>query len=616
MSETHGFEEKEYAATFDLGIWKKMFAYARPVYPYMGVLAACMALLAVLDSFFPLMTRFAVDVLVPALGKPGVEKDIVLFVVRYAALALGMGLTIFGFFICAAVIEVRLVHILREKAFNQLQELSFSYYDRTPAGWIMSRMTSDAQKLGDTIAWGLVDLIWGSVIMTVVVVFMFLMNWRLALVSLAFMPFLLVVTFWFQRRILGAQRKARKAGSVLSGMYNEGLQGARTSKTLVLEGYNCADFGRQSSKLRGYALRAAKLSALYMPIVILLASTGAAVALGAGGSLVIRGTLSFGTLVAFVNYAMMLFEPAREVARVLSEFQAAQASAERLLSLVETLPEIVDRADASNTDDIRGDLELSHVSFRYGEDKLIFDDFSLRIPAGQTLAIVGETGSGKSTLVNLLCRFYEPTEGEILIDGVDYRMRTRHWLHSRLGYVLQSPLLFTGTIRENIRYGRLSATDAEIEEAAREANAYGFIEKLEHGFETMVGEGGVLLSTGQKQLISLARALVANPRIMVLDEATSSVDTETEVLIQGAIERLLAGRTSIVIAHRLSTIRNADRILVMEDGKVLEDGDHETLMALRGRYWLLYTRQFLDEESLTVASEAGTKLDGMSKNAS
>ncbi len=601
MSDMKQFAEKEYSSRFDFGVWKKILGFSRALFPVMGLLALFMTMVALVDGIFPQMTRYAVDVIVPALGSEDSAGRIRGFLAVFGILALVQAANVFVFICIAGMIEVRVCHTLRARAFAQLQDLSFSYYDRTPAGWIMARMTSDAQRLGDTVAWGLVDLVWGSIMMTVIVAFMFVMNWRLALVTLVFVPLLLFATFWFQRRILRAQRKARRANSHLSGLFNEGLQGARTSKSLVLEAHNGSEFSAQSLALKGFSLRAARLSALFMPVVIFLAATGAAIALSSGGTLVIGGVVSFGTLVAFVNYAMMFFDPAREVARVLSEFQAAQASAERLLGLIETEPEIVDRGDAVDTGDIRGDLELSKVSFQYGDGQWIFRDFSLSVPAGQTLAIVGETGSGKSTLVNLLCRFYEPVEGEVRIDGTDYRTRTRHWLHSRLGYVLQTPFLFSGTVRENIRYGRLDASDGEVENAAREANALGFIERLEQGFETPVGEGGALLSTGQRQLISLARALVANPRIMVLDEATSSVDTETEVLIQGAIDRLLKDRTSLVIAHRLSTIRNADRIVVLENGTILEDGDHDSLMALRGHYWRLYTRQYIDESALAEA---------------
>ncbi len=595
MSDATRFEEKDYSSRFDGRLWLKILRIAKPVYPYLGLTALFMTCIALVDASFPQLTRYAVDRLVPALGEEGAGMRIALFTAAYLLLALFNGLGIWAFILAAGVVEVRLVHLLREKAFKRLQELSFSYYDRTPAGWIMTRMTSDTQKLGDTIAWGVVDLTWGSIIMLMVVIFMLAMNAKLALIGLSFAPFLLFATAWFQKQILAKQRKARKTNSLISGLFNEGLQGARTSKTLVREAENCGEFVRMSGTLRAWSVASARLSALFMPVVILLSATGASLVLGLGGSMVLGGALSFGTLVAFINYALMLFDPAREVARVLSELQAAQASAERLFALVETEPEINDRPGAGDDGDIQGALALDRVSFHYGDGRWILRDFSLSIPAGQTLAVVGETGSGKSTLVNLLCRFYEPVEGAILIDGRDYREKTQHWLHSKLGYVLQSPLLFSGTIRENIRYGRLDASDEEVEAAATKANAKEFIEKLEKGWDSLVGEGGVLLSTGQKQLISLARALVANPRIMVLDEATSSVDTETEVLIQGAVNELLVGRTSIVIAHRLSTIRHADRILVMDHGKIIEDGSHDELMAQHGHYRALYTRQFLEE---------------------
>ncbi|AEJ20532.1 ABC transporter ATP-binding protein [Gracilinema caldarium] len=603
MSEQTQFEEKEYSSQFDVTLWKKIFQFGKALYPVIGLLILIMIGVAVLDGIFPQMTRYALDVLIPIAQEPDSAPLISRFIFRYGLLALLQGFNVWALIMIAGIIEVRLVYTLREKAFQRLQQLSFSYYDRTPAGWIIARMTSDAQKLGDTIAWGIVDLVWGTTMMLTIIVFMVVMQPLLAAITLVFVPPLLVITFWFQKRILMAQRKARKANSIVTGAFNEGLQGGRTTKALGIEKYNYKEFAEKTQTLRNHSIRAARLSALFFPIVISLAAMGAALALGAGGQFLLKGIISFGTLVAFINYALMFFDPAREVARVLSEFQAAQASAERLVGLIDTELEIVDRPNAREGVPICGELLLENIAFRYGKDApWIFKNFSLYIPAGQTVAVVGETGCGKSTLVNLICRFYEPEEGSIQIDGRDYREWTQHWLHSQLGYVVQTPLLFSGTVRENIRYGRLDATDDEIEQAARDANAYAFIERLEQGFDTPVGEGGALLSVGQKQLICLARALVANPRIIVLDEATSSVDTETEVLIQGAINRLLAGRTSIVIAHRLSTIRNADRIILMDKGRIIEDGDHQSLMALHGMYWKLYTQQFLSEDAFIQAA--------------
>ncbi|MCX7948504.1 MAG: ABC transporter ATP-binding protein/permease [Treponemataceae bacterium] len=605
MSEPNRFEEKEYSSKFDVKVWKKIFRFGSALFPIIGGLVIIMIGVAILDGVFPQMTRYAIDTLIPALGTPGMEGRIAAFVLRYGLLALLQGFNVWALIMVAGIIEVRLCYILRDRAFHRLQELSFSYFDRTPAGWIIARLTSDAQKLGDTIAWGIVDLVWGTTMMLTIIVFMLVMHPQLALITLVFVPPLLVVTFWFQKRILEAQRKSRKANSIVTGVFNEGLQGGRTSKALGIEQYNIREFSEKTTFLRNHAIRAARLSALYLPMVIFLAATGAALALGVGGRFLLNGSITVGTLVAFLNYAMMFFDPAREVARVLSEFQAAQASAERLIGLIETEPEIVDRPRAVASSRVVGELVLDRISFRYNkEGPWIFRDFSLTIPAGQTLAVVGETGCGKSTLVNLICRFYEPEEGSILIDGLDYRQRTQHWLHSQLGYVLQTPLLFSGTVKDNIRYGKLDATDEEIYRAARDANALGFIERLEQGFDTPVGEGGALLSIGQKQLISIARVLVADPRIIILDEATSSVDTETEMLIQKAIARLLAGRTSIVIAHRLSTIRTADRIIVLDRGRIVEDGNHAELMSRRGTYWKLYTQQFLDEGAFLEASGA------------
>ena len=590
-------QEQVFSSRFNGHTWMQILRYGKMLYPRIGLLCLCMIVMAALESYVPQMTRYAVDTLVPILGKEGIETRIALFLGKFAGLALVQGSLIWFFILVAGSIEVRIVHNLRERALPGFRNsVSPTMTVPRPADHFPDDF--GRQKLGDTIAWRIVDLVWGTASWFHQRVHacherrLGILPWR----SCRFPPLRLSGSRCAFCRINGNPR----ANSLLPGMFSERLQGARTPKTLVLESGNKAEFAEESGRLRGFAVRAARLSALYMPLVILLASSGTALVLGAGGRLVMDGLLSYGELIAFIAYTMMIFDPAREVARVLSEFQAAQASAERLVSLIETEPEIVDLPDARAEGSFSGEIRFDNVSFEYGDGTWIFRDFFLVIPAGQTVALVGETGSGKSTLVNLICRFYEPVSGRILVDGTDYREYTQNWLHRKLGYVLQTPQLFSGTIRENIRYGRLDATDEDIEDAARGANALGFIRELEFGFDTRVGEGGALLSTGQKQLISLARALVCNPALMILDEATSSVDTETEVLVQDAINTVLKGRTSIVIAHRLSTIRNADRILVMEDGEVLEDGSHDELMAARGRYHSLYTRQFLDE-SLDVS---------------
>jgi ATP-binding cassette subfamily B protein len=356
-------------------------------------------------------------------------------------------------------------------------------------------------------------------------------------------------------------------------------------------------------------------SSIFYPIVAALCGIGTALALWFGGSGVMMDAISYGTLVAFITYTIQFFEPVEHIARIFAELQSAQASAERVLSMIDTPLEIKDSTEIEskygdafqprkeNWEPIKGEVTFRNVSFSYKNGETVLDNFNLHVKAGETIALVGETGSGKSTIVNLICRFYEPTAGEILIDGVDYRERSQLWLQSNLGYVLQSPHLFSGTIRDNIRYGRLEAGDQEIEAAAKLVNAHDFISRLEKGYDTEVGEGGSRLSTGQKQLISFARAVVANPRLFVLDEATSSIDTKTEQVIQNTIQKVLEGRTSFIIAHRLSTIRSADRILVIVGGKVIEEGTHHQLIKRRGYYYRLYTNQFLEEEQARIINQ-------------
>ena len=610
------FEEKDYTQRFSLSLWRKILRYAKDYYRDLRHLGVCMAIPAGCDVVFPLMTSYAIDHFIPNLDHPGGTQGLPAFIAVYLMLLAVQVYSIFRFLYLGGKVETGTCYTIRKMAFRKLQELPFSYYDRMPVGYLMSRLTSDAQRLAETIGWSLLDLSYGVVMIIAASITMFSLNWRLTLVVLIVVPPLAVVSWWFQQHILSSYRAVRKTNSQITGAFNEGIMGAKTTKTLVREEKNMQEFTELTHTMKRASVRAASLSAVYLPIVVSLGSLATAYALWKGGQLVSIGGMSLGILQVFVNYTVQFFQPIRDVASTFAEMQSAQAAAERVMTLLETEPDIVDSPEVEakfgdnfhpkkeNWPALHGDVEFRHVDFQYKEGEKVLADFNLKVKAGETIALVGPTGAGKSTVVNLVCRFYEPTAGQILIDGVDYRERSQLWLQSNLGYVLQEPRLFSGTIRDNIRYARLDATDAEVEAAARLVNAEGFILKLEKGYDTDVGEGGSRLSTGEKQLVSFARAILADPRIFVLDEATSSVDTQTEQIIQNAISKVLTGRTSFIIAHRLSTIRTADRILVIDDGKIKEMGTHQELLRLRGAYYNLYTNQFQEEQAMELLGKA------------
>ncbi len=598
-------QEQDYTKKLDAGLWRRLIGYMKPYHKYLIAIMATMAVSALCDTIFPLLTREAIDTFIAG-GQAGGK---VWFIARYIGTVLLQSACIFTFCMLCGRAEMGINRHIRKLAFKRLEELSFSYYDQTPVGFIISRMTSDTARLGETVAWGLVDLFWSGFYILITAVAMLMLDVRMALMVLCVMPVIAVVAVWFQKRILAGYRIVRKTNSQITGAFNEGIMGAKTSKTLVREESNCREFSVLTGTMRTASVRAAVLSALFLPIVVSLGSVATALVLQRGGTEVFsaRGLVTVGTLAAFVQYSTGIFEPISSIARIFADLQASQAAAERVVSLLETEPEIFDTPEViekfgdsfnpkkENWPDIVGDVEFDHVSFHYATGEEVLEDFSLKVKAGQTVALVGETGSGKSTIVNLICRFYEPTKGVIRIDGEDYKSRSILWLQAHLGYVLQQPHLFSGTIRENIRFGRLDATDREIEAACRAVDAEDFILKMDKGYDSEVGEGGNRLSTGQKQLISFARALIAKPAIFVLDEATSSVDTQTEQKLQAAISVALEGRTSFIIAHRLSTIRNADLILVIKNGRILERGTHAELLAQRGYYYTLYANQFREE---------------------
>ncbi len=515
----------------------------------------------------------------------------------------------------ALKVEMYLGRDLKKTLFTHLQTLSFSYYNTTPVGVIMARVMSDTNRIGGVFAWSLVDIFWSLAYVLGCMGVMLFINWRLALLIIVVVPAIALATLYFQKRILNLNRKVRKINAEITRHYNEGISGAKTSKTLVIEDKNIAAFQEVTGRMKHTTIRAVMLNAIYVPIIGFLTALAVAFVITGGGSMVMWGNIGIGELTVFVNFALVIADPVQTLARTISNFIATQANIERVSALLELEPQIQDTPEViekygtsfepkrENWEELKGHITFDDITFQYPDGtENVLEHFTLDVPAGTTVAIVGETGAGKSTLVNLACRFFEPTGGRILIDGRDYRERSMLWLHSSIGYVLQTPHLFSGSVKENIRYGRLDATDEEVMAAAKMVNAHDFIMRMEKGYDSDVGEGGGQLSTGEKQLVSFARAVLADPRIFVLDEATASIDTKTESLIQEAISTMLTGRTSFLIAHRLSTIRKADLILVVRGGKIIEQGTHEELMALGGYYADLYNKQFETETAESVFS--------------
>ena len=606
------YEEQEYTKPFQFKIWAKMLPYFKPYKKYFFITFSLNILLAGVDVLVPLFQSYAIDHFII----PDSLKGIHAFALVYVAVIVAQTISVYLSVHAATTIEMNIGKDLKWAQFRHLQTLSFSYYNTTPVGYIHARVMSDTLRIAGMIAWGLVDMFWALIYVVGVFGIMFFLNARLAFLLLLIVPCIAVLTVFFQNRILHWNRKVRKINSQITNAYNEGITGVKTSKSMVIEKDNEQAFFKITEDMKYAGCRAAKLNAIFIPTILFFSSVASALVLSRGGYMVQKDLIQLGTLSVFISYAVVIFEPIQQLARLLADLISCQANIERVMDLLSQEPNVVDSREVQekygdnfqpkkeNWEKIRGDIVFEDVSFRYPDGKeYVLEHFNLHVPAGTNVAIVGETGAGKSTLVNLAGRFFEPTGGRILIDGVDYRERSQLWLHSQIGYVLQNPHLFSGTVKENIRYGRLDATDEEIIRAARSVSADVVVNKLEKGYDSDVGESGGRLSTGEKQLISFARAILADPAIFVLDEATSSIDTGTEQLIQKATAKLLKGHTSFVIAHRLSTIRNADLILVVKDGKIIEQGTHKELLAEKGYYHDLYYMQFEEEAAMQVFAE-------------
>ena len=617
-----GFDEEKLAARFNADLWKKLFAYARRYPHIIRWLAVFAFLTALMEVAYPLLTKGVIDE-VDAYLKGGADPGFWYWGMLYFLCTVTICIAIGGFIWMAGRLRTHIAHDIREDGFENLQRLSFNFYDYRPVGWLMARMTSDSERLSNILAWGFLDLVWGFTMMLGIAIAMFVMNWKLALVVFSVMPFLAWVSAKFQKRILKSARQVRATNSRITGNFNEAIMGVLTSKAFVREDANQKDFNVLTDRMHNASVTNLTHAAVYLPIVITMASLATGLALAVGGMDMIYGLIPVSTLIAFMAYTRHFFDPIEQLGHWFAEMQMAQASAERILSLIEAEPAIQDNEEVKEalrmqatrevdstrfaidggTDAINS-IEVRNLKFAYDPAHPVIDNINLTINKGETIAVVGPTGGGKSTLVNIICRFYEPTGGQILIDGVDYRSRSLHWLQSNIGMVLQNAHVFSGPIMENIRYGRLDATDEEVIVAAKTAGAHEFIEAFPDGYQTDAGESGGRLSAGQKQLVSFARAILADPQILVMDEATSSVDTETEQRIQAGLARVLEGRLALVIAHRLSTIRNATRIIVVANGKITESGTHQELMQAQGAYYELYKQQSLQEATGSLGSPA------------
>ena len=593
MPEITLHDEEEYKSQITWPVLKRIGTLLMGHWKITLAFLIAIALTAWIDALFTYINKGMIDVGIMQKNVPA----LISLAKRYIFWQIVQAGLVFSFIYAAGLLGERLQYDLRKAMFEHLQDLSLSFYTRISVGRLMARVTSDSSKVADLVTWGLLDSFWGFMAIAMSLVYMFTINAALASIVFAIVPILVWLAVQFRKRILKEYRQARRMNSKITGAYNETITGVRVVKALNREEENLREFTALTDDMYRASYRAAWLSALFLPAVQFVSAAALALIVWVSGVTDWGGGLTVGGIHAFVSYVTFMLWPVQDLARVYAEMQQSISGAERIFTLLDTPPEVADRPDAVPVPTLMTEIEFDRVTFYYEEGSPVIRNLSLKVKPGETIALVGPTGGGKSTLVNLLCRFYEPSEGSIRIGGRDYRDYTLESIHSRLGIVLQTPHLFSGTIKENIRYGAQEASDAEIEAAARLVGAHEFIMEMSQGYDTAVGEGGVMLSTGQKQLISLARAVLAKPELFIMDEATSSVDTLTEALIQRGMEKVLAGRTSFVIAHRLSTIRQADRILVIQNGEIAESGTHEELLRQRGHYFRLYTQQFRQERA-------------------
>ncbi len=589
MHMLHSFGDGSAGKAFDLRIAVRLFEFVQPYAKQIIVSIVLMLMASGLNIAGPYLLKIAIDTNIAGGDALGLTRTAILiaacFVGTYAATA-SEGRVI-------SWVGNRLLSNLRATLFRHIQELHLGYHDTHIVGVTVSHVINDVAVINDLISQGIVTLFGDLFIIIGIVIAMLSMDTRLALLCFAVVPLMVLATWVFSRHAQQAFRNTRTRIAAVVGDLAENIAGMRVIQAFSREGRSLERFREINQANRDANVQAMSLSFVFMPTVEFLGVIATAAVLGFGGMAVARGTLTLGVVVAFLAYVTRFFQPIQELSQLYTTLQAAMAGGERVLEVLDTRPGIEDRPGAAELPRIEGDVELRGVCFAYKDDVPVLRDVDLDIHAGQLVALVGPTGAGKTTVANLIARFYEVTGGQVLVDGKDIREVTQRSLRRQIALVPQDPFIFSGTIADNIRFGRPAATDAEVREAARAANAEAFVERMPERYATRILESGSNLSLGQRQLVCIARAVLTDPRILILDEATANIDTVTELLIQKALVRLFAGRTSLVIAHRLSTVRSADLICVVNGGRIVERGRHEELLAAGGLYRELYSKQFV-----------------------
>ncbi len=584
---------------YDPRVMSRLMEYLRPYKKHIAFAIVVMIVRAVSGLAVPYIIRLAID--------EGIAKSNLVFlgqlVIAFLVAAGFNWVTSFVQIYTMAWVGQNLIYTFRTRLFGHLQELTLSFYDHYEVGRLISRVIGDVGVMQEFVTLAIVGVFSDIFTLVGIIFAMLSLNSPLSLLTFTVLPLMFIVTMVWRKRARESYRQVRRKIAIVNANLNENISGVRVVQSFTREQTNAAYFERINHEHLDANLDAARLSSLFFPAIDIIGSLATALLIGFGGVAVLAGNLTAGVLVAMVLYVDRFFDPIRELAQRYNTLQATMASGERIIELLDTQPDILEDPDAIELPPIVGNVKVNHVTFGYGNNITVLHDINLGVPPGQTVAFVGETGAGKSTLVALLSRFYDVKKGTITIDGYDIRKVKRESLRRQMGVVLQSTFLFSGAVKDNIKFGRLDASDQEVIEAAKTVGAHEFISQLRNGYDTPVGEGGITLSVGQRQLISFARALLADPRILILDEATASIDTHTEQIIQKALERLLKGRTAFVIAHRLSTITKADQIVLLSHGRIVERGTHQELLSKHGAYYDLYTMSFRREQTQKALAE-------------